>query len=89
MPGAPTALPLFLDPTIYFLMVPTFREEFWLSAIGVVEKQRLKLTRTLQAWPCLPWAWSFRPYAAAIPKRRRSISDNVLPAVETRNTMMM
>jgi hypothetical protein len=28
-------------------------------------------------------------YAAAIPKRRRSISDNVLPAVETRNTIMM
>jgi hypothetical protein len=48
MPGAATALPLFLDPTIHFLMVPTFGEEFWLSAIGVVEKQRLKLTRTLQ-----------------------------------------
>jgi hypothetical protein len=29
-------------------MVPTLGEEFWLSAIGVVEKQRLKLTRTLQ-----------------------------------------
>ena len=28
-------------------------------------------------------------YAAAIPNRRRSISDNALPAVETRNTMMM
>jgi hypothetical protein len=29
-------------------MVPTFRDDFLLSAIGVVEKQRLKLTRTLQ-----------------------------------------